>query len=70
MSINDSYAKLTRSAKDLLADWELTKASWRDENSRQFEGKYMVTLHAELRKARLAMERMDALLNELKHDCR
>lgn len=70
MSINDSYAKLTRAAKDLMIQWEQTKASWRDEKSAEFEDRYILLIQAELRKARLAMEHMEAVLNEVRNDCR
>ena len=69
MSIAAEHAKLTRSAKNLLVSWRRIQQTWRDENSRQFEEKYLSLLWAELRKTELAMERMNIVLNQLRRDC-
>ena len=70
MSVNDSYAKITRAAKELLARWEELEGVWRDEKRLAFNKKYMDPLQAELRKTGQAMERIDAMLYQLRDDCR
>ena len=70
MSVGESYARLTRAAKDLFACWYQTAGSWRDENRRQFEKKYLSLVRSELRKTELALGHIDAVLNHLRHDCR
>ena len=70
MSVNDSHAKLKRAAKDLLICWQRTVATWRDDNRKEMEKKLVTPLQAELRKAELAMERMDAMINQIQHSCR
>ena len=69
MSINESQAKLSEAAKKLFADWLRTKHSWRDENCLQFEKNYIMPLQAELRTVRLAMDQMDTMLSQIRHDC-
>jgi hypothetical protein len=69
MGTYESQAQLKMAAKELIANWQNLKSSWRDENSRQFEKKYIVLLESELRSAQLAMRRMDAMLNQVRHEC-
>lgn len=70
MSVAESQAKLLRARKDLFAHWDRTGGSWRDENRREFEEKYLDLLCCELGKTTLAMEHIDSILNRLRHDCR
>ena len=70
MSTIESRAKLIQATKKLMADWEQTKETWRDEKGRQFEALFLVPLASNLRAAALAMERMGAMLNSAQHECR
>jgi len=70
MSVKDSYAKLNRAAKDLTIIWQETLSCWQDENTRQFEKKYITPLQKELRKTGQAMELMDTLLSRIQRDCK
>ena len=70
MGINDSQAKLTRAAKDLFDHWQGTKETWRDETSRQFEKKYLTPLQADLKTATQAMERIGAMIDRIRYDCK
>jgi hypothetical protein len=69
MSVAESQAKLSRAARDLFVRWDQTASSWRDENRRQFEKKYLVLLRLELNKTKRAMEHIDTVLNHIRHDC-
>ena len=69
MSTYESQAQLKLAAKDLFSQWQGLKVSWQDENSRQFEKKYIDLLKSELRAVELAMKRMDAMLNRIRHEC-
>jgi len=69
MGIKSEHAKLTRAAKKLFVSWGVIKETWRDENSRQFEEKYISLLRSEVRKTELAMGRMDTVLNRVRQDC-
>ncbi len=70
MSVKDSYAKLNRASKDLAKTWQETLSCWQDENTRQFEKKYITPLQKELRKTGQAMELMDTLLSRIQRDCK
>lgn len=69
MSLKANYAKLHSSAKELFAGWQRVTETWQDENRRRFEKKYIALLRSELRKTQMAMERMDSVLNQVRHDC-
>ncbi len=70
MGVGESYASLTRAAKDLFACWQRTAGSWRDENRRQFEKNYVALIRSELRKTKQALEHIDTVLSRIRHDCR
>jgi len=69
MSAIESRAKLVQATKKLMAEWALVRETWRDENCRQFEKKYMAPLEADVRAAVLAIERIGAMLHNAQHDC-
>ncbi|UCD30221.1 MAG: hypothetical protein JSV03_07060 [Planctomycetota bacterium] len=69
MSVSAGRAIIKDASKKFLARWNSTKMMWRDENSRQFEEKFLTELLAKLRKAEGVMEHMDAVLNRVRHDC-
>jgi hypothetical protein len=69
MSAVESRAKLVQAAKKLAAEWDQTRETWRDENSRQFEKKYIAPLESNVRAAVLAMERIETMLSGAQHDC-
>lgn len=69
MSTYESQAQLKLAAKDLLSSWQSLKVAWHDDNSRQFEKTYIDLLQSELRAVELAMKRMDAMLNRIRHEC-
>jgi hypothetical protein len=69
MSASGSRAKLMQAAKKLMADWEQAKEAWRDENCRQFDKKHMAPLESSIHAAALALERMEAMLDDAQQDC-
>jgi hypothetical protein len=69
MSIVQGHEKLVLAAKKLLADWQVLKETWRDENCRQFEDQYIATLESEIRAAALAMDRAQAAIYRARQDC-
>ena len=70
MSVDDSRIKLKRAAKDLLANWQMTEETWRDDNRRLFEKNFLDPLQQDLRKSQMAMEHMGSLLNQMVNDCK
>ncbi|KPK75858.1 MAG: hypothetical protein AMJ79_09430 [Phycisphaerae bacterium SM23_30] len=69
MSVYDGRAKLVRAAKNLFVSWERTKEGWRDENSRQFEKKYITLLQSEIHNTQQAMDHIAVLLHRLRQEC-
>ena len=61
--------KLRQAGKDLRAQWNETRAVWRDENSRRFEENFVVPLLARLHRVELTMAHMGAVLQEVHRDC-
>ena len=70
MSVSGSHMKLSRAGKGLLAGWQRIRETWRDENARQFEKKYLAPLQTELRMTQMAMEHIDAMISHLQSDCK
>ena len=60
---------MIQAAKKLMADWQQVQETWRDDNCRQFDKKYMAPLEASIRAAALAMERMETMLQGAQQDC-
>jgi hypothetical protein len=69
MSVRTGQAKLARATKTLLASWQETKESWRDENSRIFEEEVLIPMQLEIRRIDQAMTHLDAVLNRIRIDC-
>lgn len=69
MSVNAGLGKLRRAAKDLRTHWSTVKVTWRDENSRRFEDKYLNPLLVRLRMLELTMGRMATVLQKTRQDC-
>jgi len=69
MSVNAGRAKLRDASKKLMVRWEGIRHGWRDEISKNYEENHIKPLMIKLRKAAEAMERMDLVLNHVRHDC-
>ena len=69
MSVVQGHERLVLAAKQLLADWQVLKETWRDEACRQFEEKVIVTLESEIRTAVLGMDRAQAAIHTARQEC-
>lgn len=69
MSVIEGRAKLIKAGKKLMADWHQVKETWRDENCRQFEKKYIAQLETDIRAATQAMEHIAAMIANARRDC-
>lgn len=69
MSVSASLGKLKQAAKDLRMQWHAVRQSWRDDNSRRFEERYLAPLLGRLRRAEMAMGHMTSILQKARHDC-
>ena len=69
MSIMGSRTKLSAVTKDLSANWQHTKDSWKDAKSQEFEKKYIEPLLSSVNTAVTVMEKLDMLMAKVKSDC-
>lgn len=69
MSVDAGKAKLIKGLKDLRARWELTRASWNDAVSLEFERTYLEPLEQEIRQALAAMDHLGEVLVRVRQDC-
>lgn len=60
---------LIQAMKELSAEWDRTRASWRDVKSLEFEAKYLTELPQHVRRAAEAMEEIEAVLRKVRADC-
>ncbi|MEE8459409.1 MAG: hypothetical protein V3S08_06030 [Phycisphaerales bacterium] len=64
-----SRARLAAALKQLRVHWDLVKAKWDDQVSADFERKFLQTLEPKIRAAATAMEKMEKVLAQARHDC-
>ena len=69
MGLTESRGKLSRSVKDLRAQWSLVRASWNDANAERFEREILTMLEMDLRNAAGAMDQMGALIAQIRSQC-
>ncbi len=64
-----SGARLGGITKELRAQWQDTKAYWKDAKCQEFEQKYMEELFASVDRAVTVIEQLDKLLSKIRTDC-
>jgi hypothetical protein len=69
MSLSGSRALLTDSTRELLARWELAKASWRDRKAAEFEERWLADLGESANHTLRVIEELDQLLGRIHADC-
>ena len=69
MSAKVSASNLVQAVKDLSIEWQQTRTYWHDIKSQEFERSYLDPIPEYVRRARTAMEEIDALLRKVRHDC-
>jgi len=69
MNLNGPKAKLSKTTKDIVLQWERTKESWRDQKARQFEQKYLAGLQDQVTGAMSVVEDLERVLNKIQKDC-
>lgn len=69
MSMGAGMARMERARKDLLADWQRTRQSWRDTMADRFEKTYLEPTDADVRQTVEAMEQLSAMLEQARRDC-
>ena len=69
MSLSAAKARLDALTRDLVARWKLTRESWRDARSLDFEQKYMDELVSGVNKATVQIQELEKLLLRIRNDC-
>jgi hypothetical protein len=69
MGVVQGHERLVLAAKQLAADWQALKETWRDENSQQIEDRFILPLESEIRSAVLAMDRAQAAIHNCRQEC-
>jgi hypothetical protein len=69
MSMGVSRARLKAASKELQVHWDLVKAKWNDPVSAEFEKTFLHSMEQRVRAAASAMEKMEAVLAQARHDC-
>ena len=64
-----SSNRLAGITKELRAQWQDTKAHWKDAKSLEFEHRYMEELLASVDRTVAVMELLDKLLTKIRTDC-
>ena len=55
--------------KELHVRWDEARAKWDDPMSRDFEARYLNLLEPRIRTVMTAMEKMEAVLAQVRRDC-
>ena len=69
MSAVAGGAALIQAMKELSAEWDQARSSWRDAKSLEFEATYLAELPQHIRRAAEAMEEIETVLRKVRADC-
>ena len=61
--------KLTAITRELWAQWQRTKACWKDARGQEFEQKYLEELLTSVDRAVTAIDQIDKLVTKVRKDC-
>jgi hypothetical protein len=61
--------KLTAVTRELWANWQQTKMSWRDTRAQEFERRYLEELLASVDRTVTVIEQLDKLITKIRKDC-
>ncbi len=69
MSMSVSKTRLAAITRELSNQWQLTRDSWQDTKSEDFERQYIELLTSNVEKAVTVMEELDKLMTKIRNDC-
>jgi len=67
--MNANGTRLTGLTKELWNQWKITRESWRDAKSLEFERKYLEDLIASVDKTVAIIEQIDKVMTKIRKDC-
>ena len=69
MSASASRGLLSMATRQLMARWDETRISWRDQKADEFESAYLAELNHCVASALKTLEDLDQLLEKIHADC-
>ena len=69
MNLSGQKSRLMALTKQLSLDWAETRNHWSDSKSREFEARQLVELFASVDRASNTLDKLEALLNQVRSDC-
>jgi hypothetical protein len=69
MSVRASRTQLATLTRELMSRWEQVKNHWQDEQSREFEAKYLEPLQIQVAATLTALDKLDQLITKVRSDC-
>lgn len=69
MSLGASKALLNEATRELFANWEQARLSWRDAKAVEFDKDYLSTLPQAVATATRIIEDLDQVLSKIHADC-
>jgi thymidylate synthase len=64
-----SANKVSALTRELWAQWQQTKMSWKDERAQEFEHRYMEELVSSVDRAVTVIDQLDKLITKVRKDC-
>jgi hypothetical protein len=69
MSMSVSKTRLAAITRELANQWQLTRDSWQDVKSQDFERQYIELLTSNVEKAITVMDDLDKVMAKIRSDC-
>jgi hypothetical protein len=69
MTLTTGRTKLLEAYKTLLVRWEETRDGWGDQAGQEFEAEYWEPIGPQVQAALRAIDRLAAVLSQMRHEC-
>ncbi len=69
MNLTGNKGRMTGLTREIMLKWADTKNYWQDAKSREFESRHMVELTANMDRAIIIVDKLEALLKKVRSDC-
>jgi hypothetical protein len=69
MNLSGQKSRLLALTKQISLDWTETQNHWSDSRSREFDSRHMTELFANVERASIMLDKLEALLNKVRSDC-
>jgi hypothetical protein len=69
MGIYEGRGQLAKASKELTARWNDARLSWNDARAKEFEEQFLAPLEVDLRKAADALDRVAAMVSQIRREC-